>query len=279
MGRRVRIDVGAASVPEDKVVELRPVEVSGEVSVNGTGADLVYARLREAILHNRLSPGLVVSQVQLARELGVSRTPLREALRMLQREGLVTGEANRMVRVAPFSTADVEELYAVRIANEALAIRLTVPVMTAEDDAVLEDDLREMAGHADARNVDTWEQHHRAFHRHLVYGGGERLCRMLAEFSDHAERYRRLYLTSEPRAMSIGAAEHEAIVAACHERDASRAATELARHLARTALTALMQIAPEHEPAMVRGTLRAVFGGSESTVNSSVSRRPDRARV
>lgn len=265
---------------------LTPVGISSNSATNGTGAELVHARLRDEILHGRLAPGLVVSQVQLARELGVSRTPLREAVRMLQREGLVTGEANRKVRVAPFSIQDVEELYAVRIANEALGIRLTVPMMTSEDDAFLEESLRRMARCAAERDIDTWEQHHRAFHADLVHRGGKRLCRMLAEFSDHAERYRRLYVTAEPRAMSIGAAEHEAIVEACHARDGTRAAVELARHLARTALTALMQIAPEHEPAMVRGTLRAVIGSGASGTSEPeslelprLSRRSDRAGV
>ena len=239
---------------------LRPVGSSGEPAAAGTGADLVYEQLREAILHGRMAPGLVVSQVQLAKQLGVSRTPLREAVRMLQREGLVEGEANRMVRVAPLSMEDVEELYAVRIANEALGIRLTAPSMTAEDDAFLESCLRDMAHYAAAGDIDMWEQRHRGFHAHLVRGGGRRLCKLLAELSDHAERYRRLYFTSQPRAVSVGASEHEAIVNACHDRDAARAAAELARHLSRTALVALMQIAPEHEPAMVRATLRSVLG-------------------
>jgi DNA-binding GntR family transcriptional regulator len=195
---------------------------------------------------------------------------------MLQRDGLVTAEANRMVRVAQFSIQDVEELYAVRITNEALGIRLTVPAMSAEDHASLEQSLREMSRFAAESDVDTWEQHHRAFHTQLVRGGGKRLCTLLSELYDHAERYRRLYITSEPRAMSIGAAEHEGIVEACHARDAGAAAAELARHLSRTALTALMQIAPEHEPAMVRGALRAVLGSdhggsSRSTLRSTGS--------
>lgn len=213
-------------------------------------------------MHGSLAPGRVVSQVQLARELGVSRTPLREAVRMLQREGLVAGEANRMVRVAPFTIQDVEELYAVRIGNEALAVRLTVPSMSEQDDAFLADALERMKELAQRRDVDAWEREHRAFHTHLVRGGGRRLCTLLSELYDYAERYRRLYITSEPRAMSIGAAEHEAIVDACRLRDASGAAAELARHLSRTALMALMQIAPEHEPTMVRGTLRAVLEGN-----------------
>jgi DNA-binding GntR family transcriptional regulator len=246
------------------LVALTPIDASDGESTGATGADLVYLRLREAILHGRLAPGAVVSQVQLARELGVSRTPLREAVRMLQREGLVAGVANRMVRVAPFSIQDVEELYAVRIANEALAIRLTVPTMTADDDAQLERALRDMAQAAEASDTDVWERHHRGFHTLLVSGGGTRLRALLSELYDHAERYRRLYITSEPRAMSIGASEHEAIVAACHARDATQASTDLARHLSRTALTALMQIAPEHEPSMVRATLRVVLGTDTS---------------
>ena len=253
---------------------LSPINMSGDGVLNATGAELVYDRLREAILRGWLAPGIAVSQVQLARELGVSRTPLREAVRMLQREGLVSGDANRMVRVAPFSIQDVEELYAARIANESLAIRLTVPRMTADEDATLVQALRNMADAASGGDVDAWEQHHRDFHTLLVRGGGRRLARLLSELYDYAERYRRLYITSEPRAMSIGASEHELIVEACQARDASQAGLELARHLSRTALTALMQIAPEHEPAMVRETLRAVTGAESSQSGSRVLPAP-----
>ena len=241
-------------------MEPTPVDPAKEAPFSGTGADLVYRQLREAILHGRLTPGHTISQVQLASELGVSRTPLREALRMLQREGLISGETNRMVQVAPASTGDVEELYAVRITNEALAIRLTVPRMTPADDAALSLSLKRLAQSVAEDDLDAWEQHHRTFHTQLVQHSGRRLCTLLSELYDHAERYRRLYITTEPRAYSIGAAEHEAIVQACHARDADRASAELARHLSRTALMALMQIAPEHEPTMVRTALRAVLG-------------------
>ena len=254
------------------MADLRPVDVDGPPFPDGTGAEQVYRKLREAILNGALAPGRIVSQVQIARELGVSRTPLREAMRMLQRDGLVTGEANRMVRVTTFSIEDVEELYAVRIANEALAIRLTVPAMTDADDAFFDDALIQLAALAAEGDVDGWERKHRAFHAHLVHGGGKRLCALLSELYDHAERYRRLYITGEPRAMSIGTREHEAIVDACRSRDAPRAAAELGRHLSRTALMALMQLAPEHEPAMVRRTLRAVLEGSGGTFPDAVLR-------
>jgi DNA-binding GntR family transcriptional regulator len=233
-------------------------------AVNGTGAEVVHHRLRRAILDGELAAGAEMSQVQLARELGVSRTPLREALRMLQREGLIEAEANRMVRVASFSVEDLEELYALRIVNEALGIRLTVPVMTAEDDAFLKESLRRMERLAAARDFPVWEEHHRAFHRRLVRAAGARPLRLLAELSDHSERYRRLYVDQDPRAWSVGAAEHVSIVEACSARDVGAAGERLARHLSRTALTVLMHAAPEHEPACVRSALRSVLEGTSA---------------
>ena len=94
---------------------------------NGQNTEDVYERIRTAILDGDLAPGAVMSQVALAEELGISRTPLREALRMLQGERLVEAEPNRRVRVAPMSPADLEELYVVRITLEAEALRLSVP--------------------------------------------------------------------------------------------------------------------------------------------------------
>jgi DNA-binding GntR family transcriptional regulator len=238
-----------------------------------TTTDRAYRALKHAIMHGDLVPGQVVSQVELGRQYDVGRTPLREAIRMLQRDGLMDGEANRSVRVSAFSIADVEELYGVRIVNEALGIRLTVPTLDVDDDAFLAGCIEQMASHAAAGDVDAWERIHRAFHVHLVSRSGARLQALLAELYDHAERYRRLYITSEPRAMSIGAHEHEAIVAACRSRDAEAAAAELARHVSRTALTTLMQIAPEHEPATVRTSLRSVLAGAEHSPGASTKTR------
>src|SRR5215472_17054183 len=105
-----------------------PAELSTEV---------VHDRLRNAILRGELDPKVPLSQVQLAARLGVSRTPLREALRMLQREGLIDSEPNRRVRVAELSVADLEQQYASRVLLEALAVRLTLPVYTDDDLAEL----------------------------------------------------------------------------------------------------------------------------------------------
>src|SRR5438477_323578 len=99
--------------------------------------EVVHDRLRESILKGEFDPRVPISQVQLAARLGVSRTPLREALRMLQREGLIDSEPNRRVRVAELSLADLEQPYASRVLLEALAVRLTVPAYTEADLAEL----------------------------------------------------------------------------------------------------------------------------------------------
>jgi DNA-binding GntR family transcriptional regulator len=234
--------------------------VDKRTNADGKGVERVHEQVRDAILHGELPPGSYMSQVQLARKLGSGRGPLREALRMLQREGLIEAEANRRVRVAEFSVEDLEQLYAMRITNEALGIRLTIPQMDAGDDRFLDESLRQMDRHANAREIEIWEKHHRAFHQRLVSHAGQRLRRTLAELSDHSERYRRLYIEAEPRAWSMAASEHESIVEACRLRDPAEAASRLARHLARTALTVLMIVVPEHEPATVRAALGGVVG-------------------
>lgn len=237
------------------VAERRP---DGELSL-----DKVHDLVRGAILRGELEPGAIMSQVQMAQELGVSRTPLREALRLLQREGLVEAEPNRRVRVAPLSIADLEQLYTLRIVNEALGVRLTVPTMTPADTDGLRDLLAEMDRLAEERDPDRWEVPHREFHRRLVSGAGARPVRLLEELSDHSERYRRAYLDSGPRAWSTGPTEHAAILDACARGDAVEAAALLGRHLSRTALTVLMQIAPEHDPREIRIAVRSVMRADE----------------
>src|SRR5947208_4488476 len=88
--------------------------------------EVVHDRLRDGILRGEFDPRVPISQVQLAARLGVSRTPLREALRMLQREGLIDSEPNRRVRIAALSVTDLEQLYALRVMVEALAVQLSV---------------------------------------------------------------------------------------------------------------------------------------------------------
>ncbi|HEX8859415.1 MAG TPA: GntR family transcriptional regulator [Actinomycetes bacterium] len=221
--------------------------------------EVVHDRLRRAILRGELDPTAPISQVRLAATLGVSRTPLREALRMLQREGLISSEPNRRVRVAELSMTDLEQLYAARVLVEALAVRLTVPRYTPADLAELHASLAEMRL-SEERDIEAWEAAHRRYHELLRIHAGERIQRLARELSDHSERYRRVYM-AEAQAWSTAAREHAAIVDACAEGGGA-ASVRLVRHLARTALTLIASVDPEHEPVGVREALRLVTGGS-----------------
>src|ERR1700733_10276393 len=86
----------------------------------------VHAYLRECILDGTLPPGTKLSQVSLAAQLGISRTPLREVLRMLQEEGLVEIEPNQRTRVAGLDPQELDDVYASRILLETLALSMTI---------------------------------------------------------------------------------------------------------------------------------------------------------
>jgi DNA-binding GntR family transcriptional regulator len=217
------------------------------------GVEHVHRTIREAILDGRLPPGTTMSQVTLADELGVSRTPLREALRMLQNEGLVHSELNRRVRVGELSISDLEQLYAIRLPLEAAALRLSLPAMTPEHGARLEGHMAEMAHFADEQDYTRWYIPHRAFHEALVAGAGQRVRDLLAELFDHAERYRRFHMG---RSFSDRTqAEHRAILDAVKAGDANIAAARLTEHLARSAITVIEILEPDYDAVALNQAL------------------------
>jgi DNA-binding GntR family transcriptional regulator len=222
-------------------------------------AEYVHRRVREAILEAELPPGEIMSQVALAEELGVSRTPLREALRMLQGEGLVEARANRRVRVAPISPSDLEELYALRVVLEAQALRLAVPRMSQEHIARLEGSIAEMSHFASQRDMRRWLIPHAEYHRQLTRLAGERFEALLSQLFDHAERYRRLHLGHGPSAWAT--ADHREILDAVKLADGQTAAALLAQHLSRTAFEVAEILQPGYELATLRQVLAEV--GSE----------------
>jgi GntR family transcriptional regulator, rspAB operon transcriptional repressor len=228
------------------------------VSVNGQNTEDVYERIRGAILKGDLAAGSVMSQVALAEELGISRTPLREALRMLQGEGLVEAEPNRRVRVAPMTASDLEQLCVMRVTLEAEAMRLSAPLMTPEDLARLEGYMAEMAHYAQAKDYRRWVVPHREFHRALTGPAGGRVNDLLGQLFDHAERYRRLHIGYGPSAWAT--AGHREILDACKAGDRDESAALLAGHLARTGLEVIELLEPGFAPTQLRTAVVDVGG-------------------
>jgi DNA-binding GntR family transcriptional regulator len=224
------------------------------------------SHLRELILGGSLQPGLVISQVELARSLGVSRTPLREALRMLQEEGLIEAEPNRRARVTRFDPGDLDTVYGCRVMLESLGCVLTVRSFSDEEVERLKTALDAMAEHAKTSSVEEWQVAHREFHRLLVGRASDQFGRTIAAYQDRAERYWVMFIRANGSSgLSMRDAEHRAIFEAAAKRDATRTAVLLATHLSRTALTLMAQLAPEHEPLTVRTALNFVSGLSSDS--------------
>ena len=217
-------------------------------SRNGQDVAVAYESFREAILQGELPPGEVMTQQQVADRLGLSRTPLREAIRILQHEGLLNTEPHRRLQVAGFSIEDVETVYAMRVLLECAAVRMTVPRMDASGVAEMKGFMAQMEHYAQHAEAQAWEVPHRGFHSVLVAGAGGRMRTLILQLSDHAERYRRAYLASGPSAYEISAGEHAGVLESAGRRDPDQTAARLAAHYLRTANSVMREIDPPHDP-------------------------------
>jgi DNA-binding GntR family transcriptional regulator len=224
--------------------------------VNTTAA--AYDVIRRAIINADLRPGAVVSQVRLAAQLDISRTPLREALRRLQSEGLLEGDFNQRLRVAPLSVGDLEQVAAMRIVLETLGVQASVPHL---DDRRLDqataafEEMDRVWNSTSSSSFEEFRVPHRLFHTTLFSGVGVRMRCELEELWDHAERYRAYYRQSASDAVAlahIAHDEHAAILHSARNRDARGCGKLIAAHLARTALTTLAKLDPTHDPSIIR---------------------------
>lgn len=224
----------------------------------------IYAYLRKLILDGMVAPNTVLSQVELAKTLGVSRTPVREAIRRLHEAGLVTAEPNQRPRVRGFDPNELDALYAGRIMLEALAIYVSVGRMTDADIASLKSTIDRLSEEAFRDDFDGWLRDHRDFHLGLYRYAGKEFLKTLEDVNARSERYQRSYYArNQPNWGHRGDIEHKAIFEACRRGDARDAASRLAKHLARTALELLSDLAPEYEPAGVRSALKFITNGSD----------------
>ena len=233
--------------------------MSTETVRDGQNVTVVHDRLRSAILHGEISPGEATSQVALARQLGVSRTPLREALRLLEREGLVISQPNRRVRIAEFSIEDLEGVYAMRITLEATGIRATVPTLTDEDFAALEGFMAQMDHYIRVSDLIRMDTPHADFHARFVAAGGKRLTTTVAQLFDHAARYRLAYgATTLPGGYDDRRAEHRSMLDAAVDGDADLTVERLVLHYTHTAMGVITELNPDHVPTVLIAAIEAV---------------------
>jgi DNA-binding GntR family transcriptional regulator len=208
----------------------------GNGEARGRGAvTTLRDRLRTAIVTGEIPASAARTQAQLAAALGVSRTPLREALRMLELEHLIIREPNGRFRAADLSADEIEQLGVMRVTLEAAAVRLTVPELTTDDHAVLEGLHAESQRLAEVGEWADFERAHRRFHMVLTRAAGAMHAEQLGRLWEQETRYRRAFehLADADGRDAVSQAEHRSILDAAEARDAEAAARLVAEHHAR----------------------------------------------
>ncbi len=197
-------------------------------------SDQVKDRLLQAILAGRYPPGARIVETRVARELGTSQAPVREALRDLEALGVVETVAFRGARVRRPSANEILEGFAIRAALESLGARIAIPLLTDEDIRVLASDLDEMRRAAEDGDVHAEAMADAAFHGRIIELSGnatlQRVWKTLEPFS-------RTYITMVvPGVDRRRIAElHAPVLAALKLRDASVAEAVIHDHFADTA--------------------------------------------
>lgn len=227
---------------------------------DGQSVTAVHDCLRQAIQQGALEPGGSISQAKLARTFGAGRTPLREALRLLEREGLVIAAPNRQVRIAALTAEDFEAISIARLALEAVAIRITVPTLSSANLAALEGYIAQMDHYQKFSDQPGLRGPHRAFHHTLIAAAGSRVTAEIGKLTDHAERYRLRFGASAN--WDDRRAEHRAIFNAAASGNADLAANRLVEHYVRTIPLVFDALNPGHDLGRLQTTIRAVAPGA-----------------
>ncbi len=201
-------------------------------------SEAVREALRDAILSGVLPPGERLNLDEVAEEFGVSRMPVRDAVRQLETEGLLKVFPYKGVEVSTLSTGEIEELFTLRSALEQVAIGRAVPRLSAETI----DDMRRILEEIDGLEDRTtrWLELNAAFHHALNAAcGWPRLLEMIDTLRSNADRYVRSYVTNA--GLSVSQQQHWALLHACEAGDAAKAKQVIDAHLMGTA-NSLIQI-------------------------------------
>ena len=193
--------------------------------------DVVFNTLRQAILKGELKPGERLMEIALAEKLGVSRTPIREAMRKLELEGLVVMIPRRGAQVANITEKDLNDVLEVRIALENMAIEKACKRMTEEQMRQMRHAEKEFERVLAEGNLVRIAEADVDFHE-VIYQAADnaRLYQVLSNLREQMYRYRVEYLKEEDTRNQL-VQEHEELSKAIRERDVQKAQELSFRHL------------------------------------------------
>jgi DNA-binding GntR family transcriptional regulator len=229
-----------------------------------TAVQNVHSQLREAIIRGDLRPGEAVTSVEVAERFGVSRTPAREALRMLQEEGFLRGDRGHRLRIVEWSAEELESVFAQRILLSVLSTRLTIPTLKEQDLSRMEALMSRMANAREAGEHEAWRVADIEFHQIHMQGASETLLSDIRRLYERASMFRAIWLRSRDHSLSYSLNDHPLILERCRAGDADGGGAAAALHLTRVALSLMTELAPDREPAAIRQAFRLAGGMSEA---------------
>ncbi len=197
----------------------------------GSIRDTIYEEIRDSISFGKLHPGERLIETDLAQQFNSSRSPIREALRMLESEGLIRSEKNKGYTVAKLSARDVDEIYGIRRILGGYAARLTAQSITEEQIAYLEELNGRLRASGEKGDLKAWIEDNDRFHRFFsLQCGNENLRLLLDMLQRRIHRY--LYtIVQIPGHFSKYVEQHEKIVEGCKEGNPDKVGTYMEAHL------------------------------------------------
>jgi DNA-binding GntR family transcriptional regulator len=179
----------------------------------------VYENLKRAIVHGELKPTSRIVETRVAEALGISRTPVREAIHKLEREGFIRQDPRGGFFVVGLTLADIEETFGIRSVLESYAARLAALKHRPEDLSPLERKLEEYEAHLDRGELASLPRINTEFHD-LLYGlsRSPRLVRMISDLRDQIYRFRKAILSVEEMARTSNR-DHREMLALIRKRD------------------------------------------------------------
>ncbi|AJD43409.1 GntR family transcriptional regulator [Rhizobium sophorae] len=201
-----------------------PVSEIKEDAFAKTMTATAHLRLRQLILDNKWAPGYQATEQEVASQLGMSRTPVREALMRLQQDGLVSVIPRHGMRVLPISISDMKEIYEILTSLESTAAELAASRQLSEDQLRgLEKATADMDHALSQDDLERWAQADARFHEQLLeLGGNQMLKSVVLNFIDRAHRVRMVTLKMRPKPVN-STREHAELVQAIREGDREKA--------------------------------------------------------
>jgi DNA-binding GntR family transcriptional regulator len=238
-------------------------------SRSGTMVDEIYLVLRERIIDGSFAPGQRLSQEHLAKELQVSRTPLREAFQRLERDGLLNISANRGMHVSSLNNSDTEQLYALRLLVEPPTLRALLDRITDQDIAQMLEALDAMSRNTDRTRE--FQEAHRRFHDVALDHYPSAIAELTHSLHAKIYRHQRAYL-SRPRVPEDFVYADKLLLNAIRQRDGALVHQVLEFHLVDAALGLILELNPDHcfDPLLL--ALRGIGINLESDAQGHIPR-------